>query len=272
MAADPNSWMYQIVAEVESCDAEIFLNDMPIARLREFESAAIAMPVHPSVIDGQNELKIVVNPGPTPTKATLATSGLPIKPQARVNASLMQVPLGQPPDQEATGLLSLTFTVPSGQSGRGPVITSKSAWLPETFGIRPWQQAEILPELNEALAADALGFVKMVADALQKGDAERLRQLFRLKISSAAASYGLDGEAQLEIFTSQWAAAAQSPDWRLASISPDVASLRLAGTNRVIDCVAVDWKPLIRMADLSQGGLLLSMGIGIIDGQWAVVY
>jgi hypothetical protein len=271
MALNPRSWMYQLVAEVESCDAEIYLNDMPFARLLEFENAAVALPVHPSIVDGNNEIKIVVNPGPVPASAQQVSSGSPLKPAARARARIVQVPLGSPPDLQAAGLINLEFAVAGGPSVDGPVVTAVSERLHETFGLRPWQRAQVLPELNAPLVADALSFIKTVATALQKGDAQVLAHLFRAKISAAAESYGLDGETQVQTFISQWVGAAASPKWRLADITPELASLRLVGANRVIDCVGKDWKPLLRMADLSAGGFLLGMGVGLVDGQWSVV-
>ena len=265
------NWMIHVVAEVAGCDAEVYLNDVPIERLRQHESAALSLPVHPQIVAGPNELKLVVNPGPTPAQALHPGSGAPVGAAAQARARLLVVPLGAEPAPEAKSLLEVRFEAAGRPPAPGPLVQVASGSLPLGFGKRVWEHAPPLAALSPELVASALGFVAQVRDLLQRGEAQRLAPLLRPKIADAAASYGLDPEQELAAFVQEWTAMARTPGWLLAPVTAETASLRLCAGGRFVQCVAKDWQPLIRSADMSEGGVLFGMGIARRGEQWVIV-
>ena len=265
------NWMIHVVAEVAGCDAEVYLNDVPIERLRQHASAALSLPVHPQIVAGANELKLVINPGSTPAHALQAGSGGPVGVAALARARLLVVPLGAEPAPEAKSLLEVRFEAAGRPSAPGPQIQVASANLPLGFGKRVWEHAPPLLALSPDLTASALSFLAQVRELLQRGEAQRLAPLLRPKIADAAASYGLDPDQELMAFVQEWTAMSKTPGWLLAPVLAETASLRLCAGGRFVQCVAKDWQPLIRSADLSQGGVLLGLGIARRGDQWVIV-
>lgn len=56
-------------AEVRACTIEVYLNGIPLGLCGVGTSTKLARPVHEFLVDGRNELAILVNPGDTPADA-----------------------------------------------------------------------------------------------------------------------------------------------------------------------------------------------------------
>ena len=266
-----SGWMIHVVAQVAGCDAEVYLNDVPVARLLQYQSAAVSMPVHPWIVAGPNVLRLVVNPGPVPAQALTQGAGGAIGADAKARARIVVVPLGELPDNDTKPLLEAVFVAQLAKAQTGPVVVGTSGDLPVAYGRRLWERPSPLAALTPDIVASALSFVSQVREVLQQGEARRLATLMRPKITDTAASYGMDGEQELVGLVRKWEAFAKSPNWKLAPVVPEQASLRLCGGGRFIECVGKDWLPLIRMQDLAAGGVMLRMGIASAGGQWAIV-
>jgi hypothetical protein len=266
-----SGWMVQVFAQVVGCDAEVYLNDVPVARLLQYQSAAASLPVHPWIVAGPNTLKLVVNPGPVPASALQSGAGGTISPNAKARARIIVVPMGELPSVANQPLLEVLFVAQASSVEIGPKVVSSAGSLPVAYGRRIWERASRLAALTPDISASALQFVSQVRDVLQQGQARRLAPLMRPKIADTAASYGLDGEQKLVELVQQWEAFAKSPNWELAPILPEQASLRLCGGGRFVDCIGKDWLPLIRSEDITAGGVMLGMGIAVVEGKWSIV-
>jgi hypothetical protein len=266
------NWMIHVVAQVQDCDAEVYVNDIPVARLLQHECAAVSLPVHPQLVQGNNQVRLLINPGPTPAEATEADVGRPIAHNASAQLRLMAVTLGQQPSEDDRGLITkVTFSAQLGRPTTAPVTASAAVQLSVDLGPRQWQRGQRFDSITPALRDSALSFVNQVRDALQAGQAYKLAPLWQSKITEAALAYGLQPTTQLREFVTEWEAAARTPGFQLAPVTAANASLRLVADGRVVDCVGKDWEPLIRVTDMSACGLLLGLGIASIGGQWAVV-
>jgi len=60
-----------IEAEVQSCVVEIFLNGFPVGLCGLGGSRKFSRPVHEFLVDGRNDLAVLVNPGDSPSRALL---------------------------------------------------------------------------------------------------------------------------------------------------------------------------------------------------------
>lgn len=265
------SGMIQLVADVHGCDAEVYLNDIPVTRLIEFRKEGTALPIHSWIVPGDNELKLVVNPGPEPALAQQPGRGQAIKPDAWAKARLVPVPLGAPPP-DGPAYIEVNFVADASLPPDAPVVRRATGRLPIAFGRRIWEKGDRIESLTPALEASALAFVREIRDVLQRGDGPRFASLMRDKINDLAPSYGLNPQPELAHSVDLWQRAAKAPDWDLAPIDPALASLRLCGSNRCLECVDKEWQPLIRMRDLSAGGLLLRLGLGRVGNNWQVAF
>lgn len=266
------SWMIHGVAQVRGCDAEVYVNDIPVARLLQHESAAISLPVHPQLVSGDNQVQLLINPGSTPAEARRAGAGKQLAADATAQLRLIAVNLGQAPADDDRGLIArVNFNAQQGRPPTAPVTVSATARLPVDLGPRQWQRGQRIEAITPEVQDSALAFVNHVRDTLQAGQVRTLLPLWQAKISEAAQAYGLEPEQRLWKFIADWEAFTRAPGFMLAPVTAAGASLRLVADGRVVDCVGKDWQPLIRIADLSAGGPLLGLGIARIEGQWTVV-
>lgn len=56
-------------AETTDCVIEIYLNDIPVGLCGIGGSKSLSRPIHEYLLDGENEIGVIVNPGDTPAKA-----------------------------------------------------------------------------------------------------------------------------------------------------------------------------------------------------------
>ena len=59
-----------VEADVLDCAVELYVNDIPVELCGIGASRRTAIPIHEFLVDGQNELALLINPGDSPQTAT----------------------------------------------------------------------------------------------------------------------------------------------------------------------------------------------------------
>jgi len=65
--------MVHIDLQVESCNAEVFLNGIPVGFINHKKQTFLSLQVHKYLLNGENELELIINPGKTPSTARSKT-------------------------------------------------------------------------------------------------------------------------------------------------------------------------------------------------------
>ena len=60
--------MIYVEVKKQNCEVELYVNGIPMSR-SSTDQPSSSIPVHQYLIDGANEIEIVINPGPTPLQA-----------------------------------------------------------------------------------------------------------------------------------------------------------------------------------------------------------
>lgn len=75
MPLDPKQHGIIIEAETRKCTVEIYLNKIPVGLCGIGTSRKLTRPVHEFLIDGENELAVLINPGDNPSTAQQPSDG-----------------------------------------------------------------------------------------------------------------------------------------------------------------------------------------------------
>jgi len=92
------------------------------------------------------------------------------------------------------------------------------------------------------------------------------------KYVEVARAYGLDPEVRAGIFHRVLQENSTDEDWLFETPEDDEWSFRLCAGDRVVECLARDWTPLIKGIRVpGKGRFLYPMFVGREKGQWVIV-
>lgn len=257
-----------IEAEVNGCDAEVYINDIPLGRLHpEPGNPALGLTINQLIRQGTNTVEIVLDPGEHPSaartpKSTRDLSGLAFF--VRVGRVPEGGVIGETTPSEV--LVEATFT------GEGmvlpvPLAVVRTFTADSPFPPWAWERAEALT-MGPALVAEVLAFLADYRAALVHRDIARENQLSALAHGEIAAAYGrapgpwiaaLNGVVQDE-----W----RRTDWGVEPVDPDLLDLRLCANGRMVQCIRRDWDDAIRSTTDAEGGnMTVPLFLGRLDGR-----
>jgi hypothetical protein len=274
-AADGGSVVYAEMS-LTNCRAELYLNGIPVGRRQAGQLPEFSVSVQQFLIDGKNLLELVINPDSTPS---LARSGSADSVMAggRAEARLVRYPEGvYPGDPQGKVLIKVSWggenrSVEKNPAGY-PLVVSRTADLGPQFGRWCWQDAPRLtldPATRDSIAA----VIRTVREALAKGDPDPIVELSRISYEEGARAYPATTSAWLEgRFRKFLARAAQKPGWCIDPVDPSDWDLRLVADGRLVECLARDWRPIVRTKPLPDDEPYeFPMLLGRIDGKWRIV-
>lgn len=265
------------VAEVDTwgCEVEFYLNDVPMLRRGPLHGEQCAGPVHHGLIDGENEMGVIVQPGPQPSSA-LRGEVLPRSWQADqrqwATATLHRYPHGAvvgSPDGEQ--LASLRFELDDGDTERPfPRVAATRFDLGAMFGPWSWQRAQPLT-LDSRVTQEVVAFLQPLHEAMSHGNfAPWIDALAHLH-SEWERAYELPRLTKaLEVMKAIEMDRAERK-WNMQPFDATRLDLRLCGERRLVECVARDGKPLFRTT-AEQGRVSHFPAIlGRLDGAWRIL-
>jgi hypothetical protein len=173
--------------DVRGCSAEVLLNDIPVGRVGP-RDGALCMPVHEYLLEGDNEISLVIDPGapgqPTATAPKFADDTV------GVSFRLLVPRTGQVASAlTARAVAEIDWAVPAGDVYTSPLTLTRSAVLPVKFPRWRWLD---VPEITDIEAQRPLiaAFFQGIAVDLLRGDAESFLTASRLRIEELGQAYG----------------------------------------------------------------------------------
>lgn len=237
--------MIHVDVHTRSCVAEIYLNGIPIRRNTVEGAPFVSMPVHEFLIDGNNFLELVVNPGSTPSRARTENREMSAK-GAFADVKLMRYPVGVYTSEEnGEKLAHLHWQAQDEGEQKFPVLLSAHHQLGHWRGGWWWQQAEPF-RLDEYNVKDITGFTRFIYDAYAQGKGDLIAKLARIFFEEAHNAYPARDSATLsEQFARSVAARAAEPGWTMLPFEPDLFDWRLCADDRLVECIRKDWQPIV---------------------------
>ena len=264
-----------VYAEVQlegfgECPVELFVNDIPVARAGGKFQPYASVTVPEFLIDGVNSLTLVICPGPTPSMSQRGgdcACGAKADPKMEAVARITRLVDGVPAGPGAGGaLIELKWTGVSGDSL--PKVVTVTGDAGKQLGAWAWQSAEILT-LNDSTRKSATEFINKIKTAYENADPEPILASGKIKAAEIARidpEFG--GAAFEEMVRGQLGEMKGSPEWKPSGLSEDQYDLRLVAGGRLIEAIAKDWQPILRMVN---DNFRLAMLIGRVGGEWQIM-
>jgi len=247
--------------------AELYVNDIPVARVGGNLQPWTSIPVPEYLIDGENTLSVILGIGDAPSTEKADLEGKQCDPGIEICARIVKMrdgEMAQPGSGEP--LLELQWTAEKAEDL--PQTLSTSGDVGSKFGAWKWQSADILT-LDPATSESAAEFIRGIAEAYTNAKPDSILERTKFKHQETIVAYPIyAGEDFDEMFREQLQMGAEHPNWKPYELPRDQYDLRLVADGRMIQAVAKDWRPIVRMEN---GDFGYHMYIGKIDGEWQIL-
>ena len=279
---------YAFECTANNCQVEFYVNDIPISLRGGHKGHFYGGPVNQYLINGQNEIAMVVSPGPTPSLAEAGKGGRksPVGPAGNAVAVFARYPRGSilggpdgteiariewPPPEEEERDESVEEQEEEGQNDLFPLRVSRKFDLKKMYGTWEWQRASSLT-LGPAMGDEIFKFLSDLRETLEAGDPEPFIKLSAVRLTEVARAYEKSPSETASVIRYGLPKDAAQSWWGMEPIDTKQFDLRLCAGDRMVECIAKDWEPILREAEDDEGGRgYYNMMLSKIGGEWFIV-
>jgi len=259
MAAKEDIRFYVLECAVECCNAEFYINDIPVVLRGEDFGKYYAGQCNQYLVDGENEIEIVINPGPTPGEALKGEDGkrrrfTPDK-EAKAGAILAVYPYGAVArGPERKPLMSAHWTAKENTPEFFPKVVTSVQDLGPLFGAWDWENSRALTLDEATLDAIALDLAKL-HHSLMAGDPEPYIQMSRARFINTERAYSLKPGEKENIVRLGTRSDSRQHWWGLEPLDPETYDFRLCCRNRLVEIIDKNWEPPLKEFADDEGGV-----------------
>lgn len=275
MVAKKKKQFYVIECKSSGVNAEFYLNDIPIIRRGPELGMKYGGPCNQYLIDGVNELSVIIVPGEIPSETLHSKAGrqrIKFEEEASVKAELSIYPFGSVmggPSKKV--LMSVDWKLEKEKWMVFQKVISARMDLGKLFGEWEWQKAPRI-ELNEDTLKEIHKFIKDLHMSLAAGDPELLLEFGEPRLKDIEKAFDLVPGEKEELIRKVTLDDAEQDWWGMEDINPDNYDLRLCAEDRMVEIVNKEWKPILQESPDPEGGVgSYSMTISKLDGKWKIV-
>jgi hypothetical protein len=256
---------------VRGCTAELYLNGIPLRRNVSPVQPFSAIPVHQYLIPGTNELEVVIEPGPTPSRARRGST-MKAAVGASAVARLVRYEEGQFTDsEEGERLVEIRWEGATDTQEVFPKSVAKQVALGARSGRWCWQDAPPLV-LDEATHAEIEGVLGTVARGFARGDAKPVLELLEPRFNEGIRAYPVNDAATLTAELTDYVREVANEGWIVHPMRREEHDFRLVAGERMVELVNRDWRPTLRFkAPEDEEDVPYAMMLARIDGRLKVV-
>jgi hypothetical protein len=235
----------------DHCTAEVLINGVPVVRVTP-DRRMSQMPIHEYLLPGKNTFQMIVEPGPTPSRALeKGRPAIAAKPGLFARMRLMEMPQGAfPDDPRVKTHVNVEFRPEANASIAVPVVREAEFNAPDWMPASSWPQARKLTEADSPRVVD---LIQKISVAMGHGDVEPYIAAAQMRFAETSAAYQLPLEQQLTEFRAQFKRISSEPGFQMRPIVKEDLDLRICGNGHMIDVVDKTWDPALRSAKNAKG-------------------
>lgn len=237
---------------VEGAAAEVRCNDIPMAHIEE-GAPGVTFPVNHVMVDGVNNVEVILRPGESPSKVRDGDTAQPAEGVTVLVDASTYGPENIPGDDPGTGLMRLRWD--GAGEERFPYSVSGDFEVASPFAPWAWERAPVLA-LDGPTITEAADVIRAIHSAFARKDFNAVMRWKERATREVAVAYGED-------WAENEAAAAQAlhetwnePGWAMEPLVAEHFDLRLVANGRLIEAIAKDWGPLLRGTEDAEGSRL----------------
>jgi len=267
---------YVLEAAVDQCTAEFYVNDIPIVRLGPGIGRYYGGPVNSHLIDGVNELAIVINPGATPSLAVTGDAGERQRSatrESRAIGKLTRYPFGAVVGgPQGVDLIIADWKGPEEEAPVVfPRVAAGQADLGELYGPWEWQDAGKIM-LDETTAGEIKPVLEKLRESLAAANPGPFLELGRTRMKESARAFGFSVAEKERLIRTNTRQESSHAGWGLQPLNEARFDLRLCAEDRMVEAVAKDWEAILREnPDAGGRSAYYTMMLSRIGGEWAIV-
>jgi hypothetical protein len=223
---------------VTECDADFWINDIPVWRMLHREAVFQGIPVHEFLVDGTNTLRVtLVGAQPTAAQAAMTVS---------------QYPAGARLGQGAGRLLGAVDLRTPGANNQ-PVIVAESSFSASLPLRWSWQDLPVVDWAAPNARAAVEQFLQEFARRLQASDRDWLVHVFEPRMADYCRAYGLDLQAELAEMDMRIARRRADSAFVVRPVTVADLALRPCAAGQLVECLLLTGEPAIRWTDSRLG-------------------
>ena len=238
--------VHYAILEIEGCKAELFVNGIPVLRLVPGPFSMLSNPVQHVLVDGENRLELVVEPGdrPSETRHPLRQARLPgVRARARIarflDGDVVNMETGE-------AWLDIRYEGDAERDDILPHVAVGRTDFGELAGRWAFEDAPVLT-LDEPLVAEAHERLQEIARVIREGSLEEYVALYRVVMRERQRAYPAIPEGHLEKGAAfLWNRYRQTPD-PVLPLARDQHDFRLVADGRLLECLDLDFQPSLRV-------------------------
>jgi hypothetical protein len=245
---------------------------VPLARVGGTQRL-LSLPVHEFTLAGSNEIELIINPTPVTAETADSAAPTPALSDGQLGASLrLLLPrVGSVADPaSARTLANLDWAPAADELYLSPTRLRQQVDLPIAFPRWRWLDAPVITP-SAGLKDELAAYLLQIALGLSKGNPEPLIQASRLRLEELAQAYQrnlADDVARLRAHLLQLHA---SEPLKPALPAAAKLLLRPVAGGRLLECLAPDGLPLLRVPRAGGGQLLWPLRVSAIGGEFYVL-
>jgi len=266
---------YVVECTADECRAEFWLNDIPVARRGGDRGFHYGAPINEFIIDGRNELAVVIEPGPTPGSALSGPGGrrrTESNPGAKAVMMLSAYPRGAVvggPDR--VELASVSWSGEEAPILVGPRVITGFCEIASPFPRWSWQTSETVV-LNRETRADLEKFVAGLHLSLEGCLVEPLVEASRIRYAEIETAHYLSSGDREAFVTGALSEMMERSYWGMQPLDTSPFDPRLCGSGRLVQLVCEDDRAVLRRNPNKRGQVIFfDMMAGKVDGEWHVL-
>ncbi len=264
---------YLVNLEFTNVRVEVWLNRIPVGFVKPMDGSPLVIPVNQFIEHGENKLSLLLNFGPLAADPVAAWTKEPEalhytgSASVRAAIALYKEEEENPFAKQPPALATVEW---KGTASPQPSFLEKAFQAPVDFGQWAWESAAVLPSMDGALRASAIGYLNHLHTLLdQRRFAEFIAEGSR-RFDEMGRAYGMPMEGLRGAMLS--GLNAQEKD-HLVPFDPSAIDLRLVAGNRMIECLRRDRKFLFEydQPDPAQT-FFLPLMIGQVQNKWTILH
>ena len=245
--------IYYLRLNSGDCTAEAWLNGVPISRVEANNCLLDGRPVHEYLLPGKNRVTLLVHPGTNPSYPSKAGEPFPAPPKAFATLDLLVGPKGTVPDDpQVKNLGGVSWKPQTSTIIQPPVVLETDIQLPARLPSWSWLDASKV-ELSEDLNSIVFAKLNEIVEGLRNGETSSYTALASTRFDEVAKAYDLSSNTTRANFQASWDKARQKPGFEMMKPSRQNLALRVCAFGRMIDCVDIEFEPVVRSAKLENG-------------------